>query len=118
MTNADTRQFTTSERGRRRRLHGLDGRRPDRARRGRGLAETKEGVTQFFEMFRAAFRLRMGGGRRHRGGDKAGPSTITGTNDSEFMGMPATGKSVDFQAVDIVRVNDEGARRALGLTER
>ncbi len=33
---------------------------------------------------------------------------ITGTNDGEFMGMPATGKSVDFQGVDIVRINDAG----------
>ena len=33
---------------------------------------------------------------------------ITGTNDGEFMGMPATGKSVDFQGVDIVRISDAG----------
>ena len=32
--------------------------------------------------------------------------------------MPATGKSVDFQAVDIVRVNDEGvAAEHWGVTD-
>ena len=39
-------------------------------------------------------------------GDKAWARIrITGTNDGEFMGMPAT-EVVDLQAVDIVRFND------------
>jgi predicted ester cyclase len=43
---------------------------------------------------------------------------ITGTNEGEFMGMPATGKSVDFQAVDIVRFNDDGtAAEHWGVTD-
>ena len=52
-------------------------------------------------------------------GDKAWARIrITGTNDGEFMGMPATGKSVDFQAVDIVRFNDEGvAAEHWGVTD-
>jgi predicted ester cyclase len=32
----------------------------------------------------------------------------TGTHDGDFMGMPPTGKSVDFQAIDIVRFGDDG----------
>ena len=85
-----------------------------------GLPQTKEGVIQFFEMFRAAFSdLRMEAEDVIESGDKAWARIrITGTNDGEFMGMPATGKSVDFQAVDIVRVNDEGvAAEHWGVTD-
>jgi steroid delta-isomerase-like uncharacterized protein len=85
-----------------------------------GLPQTKEGVIQFFEMFRAAFSdLRMDAEDVIESGDKAWARVrITGTNDGEFMGMPATGKSVDFQAVDIVRVNDDGvAAEHWGVTD-
>ena len=85
-----------------------------------GLPQTKEGVIQFFEMFRAAFSdLRMEAEDIIESGDKAWARIrITGTNDGEFMGMPATGKSVDLQAVDIVRFNDEGlAAEHWGVTD-
>ncbi len=32
----------------------------------------------------------------------------TGTNRGAFSGMPATGKSVDVQLVDILRLGDDG----------
>ena len=32
----------------------------------------------------------------------------TGTHQGEFMGMPATGKSVDMQLIDIIRFGDDG----------
>jgi predicted ester cyclase len=35
----------------------------------------------------------------------------TGTNRGEFMGAPATGKSVDVQLVDIFRFGDDGLGR-------
>jgi steroid delta-isomerase-like uncharacterized protein len=85
-----------------------------------GLPQTKEGVIQFFEMFRAAFSdLRMEAEDIIESGDKAWARIrITGTNDGEFMGMPATGKSVDLQAVDIVRFNEEGvAAEHWGVTD-
>lgn len=85
-----------------------------------GLPQTKEGVVQFFEMFRAAFSdLRMDAEDIIESGDKAWARIrITGTNDGEFMGMPATGKSVDLQAVDIVRFNEEGvAAEHWGVTD-
>jgi steroid delta-isomerase-like uncharacterized protein len=75
-----------------------------------GIPPTKEGVRQFFEMFRAAFSdLRMDPELILSSGDKAvAYIRMTGTHDGEFMGMPATGKSVDFKGVDIVRFNDDG----------
>jgi steroid delta-isomerase-like uncharacterized protein len=85
-----------------------------------GLPQTKEGVIQFFEMFRAAFSdLRMEAEDIIESGDKGWARVrITGTNDGEFMGMPATGKSVDLQAVDIVRFNAEGtAAEHWGVTD-
>jgi predicted ester cyclase len=33
---------------------------------------------------------------------------FSGTNDGEFMGMPATGKSVSVQAIDIIRLGEDG----------
>ena len=32
----------------------------------------------------------------------------TGTNQGEFMDMPATGKSMDVQLIDIMRFGDDG----------
>jgi len=42
-------------------------------------------------------------------GDKVVSRTrATGTHRSEFMGMPATGKAVDVQLIDIIRFGDDG----------
>ncbi len=85
-----------------------------------GLPQTKEGVIQFFTMLLAAFPdVRMDAEDIIESGDTAWARIrITGTNEGEFMGMPATGKSVDFQAVDIVRFNDEGmAAEHWGVTD-
>ena len=32
----------------------------------------------------------------------------TGTHQGEFMGMPATGRSVDVQVIDIMRFGEDG----------
>jgi steroid delta-isomerase-like uncharacterized protein len=85
-----------------------------------GLPQTKEGVTQFFTMLLAAFPdVRMNVEDIIESEDTAWARIrVTGTNDGEFMGMPATGKPVDFQAVDIVRFNDEGtAAEHWGVTD-
>jgi steroid delta-isomerase-like uncharacterized protein len=85
-----------------------------------GLPQTKEGVVQFFSMMLAAFPdVRMDVEDIIESDDTAWARIrITGTNEGEFMGMPATGKSVDFQAVDIVRFNDEGtAAEHWGVTD-
>jgi steroid delta-isomerase-like uncharacterized protein len=71
---------------------------------------TKEGVRQFFTMWLAAFPdLHMEPEDVISSGDKVVARVrITGTHSGEFMGMPATGKAVDFEGIDIVRFNDEG----------
>jgi steroid delta-isomerase-like uncharacterized protein len=75
-----------------------------------GLAPTKDGVKQFFAAYVGAFPdLRFTAEDILASGDKVvGRVTITGTNTGDFMGMPATGKSVSIQAIDIVRFGDDG----------
>jgi steroid delta-isomerase-like uncharacterized protein len=75
-----------------------------------GLAPTKDGVRQFFTMYISAFPdLRMEAQDVLPSGDKVVARVrCTGTNTGEFMGMAATGKSVDVEAVDIIRFGDDG----------
>jgi steroid delta-isomerase-like uncharacterized protein len=74
-----------------------------------GLAPTKEGVRQFFTLYMAGFPdLHFEAEDILASGDKVvGRVRCTGTNTGEFMGMPATGKSVTVQAIDIIRVGDD-----------
>ena len=78
-----------------------------------GLEPTKEGVKQFFHMYRAAFPdLRMEPQDVVASGDKVvARARATGTNQGEFVGMPATGKSVDVQLIDIIRFGEDGLAR-------
>ena len=75
-----------------------------------GLAPTREGVTAFFRMYVAAFPdLRMAAEDVLASGDKVVARVrATGTQQGEFMGMPATGKAVDVQLIDIIRFGDDG----------
>lgn len=75
-----------------------------------GLGQSKEGVKQLFHMYRAAFPdLRMEVEELLVSGDKAlARIRATGTHKGEFMGMPASGKSVDVQLIDITRFGDDG----------
>ena len=78
-----------------------------------GIPPTKEGILQFFRMYRAAFPdLRMEPEDIIASGDKVVARVrATGTNDGEFMGMPATGRSIDVDLIDIVRFGDDGLAR-------
>jgi len=78
-----------------------------------GLEPNKEGVKQLFRMYRAAFPdLRMEAQDILVSGDKVVARVRgTGTHQGEFMGMPATGKSVDVQLIDIIRFGDDGLAR-------
>jgi len=75
-----------------------------------GLEPTKEGVLQFFQMYRDGFPdLRMEAEQVFVNGDTVAVYyRATGTHSAEFMGIPATGKSVDVHGVDIVRFGDDG----------
>ncbi len=78
-----------------------------------GLEPTKEGVKQLFHIYRAAFPdLRMEAQDILVSGDKVVARVRgTGTHQGELMGMPATGKSVDVQLIDIIRFGDDGLAR-------
>jgi steroid delta-isomerase-like uncharacterized protein len=71
-----------------------------------GLAPTKEGVKTFFRMYLAAFHdLRMDAEDVLVSDDKAVARVrATGTHEGEFMGIPATGKRIDVQLIDIFRL--------------
>ena len=75
-----------------------------------GLEPSKEGVRAFFESFLAAFPdLRMEPVDILESGDKVVARVkVTGTNQGEFLGAPATGKAIDVQLIDIIRVGDDG----------
>ena len=75
-----------------------------------GLEPTKAGVKAFFRMYVAAFPdLRYRPEDMIASGDKVVTrARVTGTHQGEFLGIPATGKSVDVQIIDIVRFGDDG----------
>jgi steroid delta-isomerase-like uncharacterized protein len=75
-----------------------------------GLAPTKEGVKQFFQMQLAAFPdLRMNVEDVIASGAKVvARLRYTATQKGEFMGVPATGKKVDVQLIDIFLFGDDG----------
>jgi steroid delta-isomerase-like uncharacterized protein len=75
-----------------------------------GLAPTKDGVLQFFHMYRAAFPdLRFHLDDVLASGDKVVTrARATGTHQGELMGIPATGKNIDVQLVDIMRFDEDG----------
>ena len=64
-------------------------------------------------MYQAAFPdLRMSAEDVLPSGDKVvARARATGTHEGEFMGMPATGKRIDVQLVDIIRFSDDGLAR-------
>jgi steroid delta-isomerase-like uncharacterized protein len=78
-----------------------------------GLEPTKEGVKEFFRMYIAAFPdLRMEPEDVLASGDKVVARTRgTGTHRGDFMGMPASGKNIDVELIDIMRFGDDGLVR-------
>lgn len=78
-----------------------------------GIAPTKEGVKEFFRAQKAGFPdLRFDVEELITGGDRVVARVrYRGTHQGEFMGIPATGKGVDVQLIDIMRVSDDGLVR-------
>ena len=92
-----------------------------------GFEPGKEGVKQMFHTYRAAFPdLCLEAEDVLVEGDKVVARVrATGTNQGEFMGMPATGRSVDVQLIDIIRFGEDGLARehwgvfdALGMMQQ
>jgi steroid delta-isomerase-like uncharacterized protein len=80
-----------------------------------GIPPTKDGVRQFFSMYIGAFPdLHFAAEDILPSGDKVvGRVIISGTNNGgDFMGMPATGKSISAQAIDIIQFGDDGLATA------
>ena len=78
-----------------------------------GMEPTKDGVKQLFGVLRVAFPdLRMEPHDVLVSGDKAvARVSAVGTHRGEFMGMPASGRSVNVQLIDIIRFGDDGLAR-------
>jgi hypothetical protein len=78
-----------------------------------GLSPSRDGVKTFFRMQIAAFPdLRMDVLDIVADGAKVVARVrYTGTQQGDFQGMPATGKSVDVQLVDIFAFDDAGRVR-------
>ena len=77
---------------------------------GPGTEPTKAGTAQLFGMLTAAFPdLRFDAEDVIESGDKVVARVrVTGTNKGDFMGIPASGKKIDIQAIDIVRFGAGG----------
>ena len=80
---------------------------------GPGLEPTKAGTKQLFAVMKAGFPdLRFDAEDVLDSGDKVVARVrVTGTNKGDFMGIPASGKSIDIQAIDIVRFGPDGLAR-------
>ena len=78
-----------------------------------GLAPSKDGVKTFFRMQIAAFPdLRLSVEDVVDDGAKVVARVrYRGTQQGEFQGMPATGKAVDVQLIDIFAFADDGRVR-------
>jgi steroid delta-isomerase-like uncharacterized protein len=84
-----------------------------------GLEPNKEGVKQFFAMFRSAFPdLRMEPHEMLAEGDLVcARMTVTGTHQGEFRGVPPTGKRIEMEGIDIVRTRDGQAIEHWGVMD-
>ncbi|HZO78826.1 MAG TPA: ester cyclase [Solirubrobacteraceae bacterium] len=73
-----------------------------------GIPPDKEGTRQFFTTFRAAFPdMRMDAHDVLVDGDLVCVrSTMSGTHEGNFMGMPPSGKRFEVTGIDLIRVRD------------
>ncbi|MCP2322252.1 steroid delta-isomerase-like uncharacterized protein [Hamadaea flava] len=75
-----------------------------------GLAPTKQGTLEYFRALLTAFPdMRMDVEDLVASGDKAvARVTATATHRGDFMGVPATGKSMTIQLIDIMKFDEAG----------
>jgi len=84
-----------------------------------GIPEGREGVKQLTTMLHQGFPdFKATINDLIAEGDKVVcRMTWSGTHQGEFMGIPATGKKVSFEVVDIIRAKDEKAVEHWGVMD-
>jgi steroid delta-isomerase-like uncharacterized protein len=84
-----------------------------------GIPPGREGVKQFFGMAHGAFDgFRMDVEDMIAEGDKCtARATMRGTHTGEFMGVPASGKKIEVQVIDIMRFADGKMTEHWGVTD-
>ena len=84
-----------------------------------GLPPNREGVKQFFTMAHAAFEgFQITPEQVIVEGDTAVVrARMAGTHTGDFMGVPASGNSVDVGMIDIVRFDDGKAAEHWGILD-
>ena len=84
-----------------------------------GIAKDKEGVKQFFTIFRSAFPdMRMDAHEVLADGDLlCARATMSGTHQGEFMGMPPSGKRFEVTGFDLLRIRDGQVTEHWGLMD-
>ena len=85
-----------------------------------GLPPGREGVREFFGMILSAFpNMEFEVGDMIAEGDLvATRMTMSGTQEGEFMGMPATGKSMRVQAMEFLRLANGKVVEHWGVTDQ
>jgi len=75
-----------------------------------GLPPDREGVKQLFTMFREAFPdfHAVIHDQIAEGDEVVTRKTFFGTHQGEFLGIPATGKEVSIDLIEILRIADDG----------
>jgi steroid delta-isomerase-like uncharacterized protein len=85
-----------------------------------GQPPGREGVKFFVNAFREAFpdiRPKAIGPTLADGDLEAAHVVLTGTHKGELMGVAATGKTVEFGSIDIIRVEDGKVAEHWGVTD-
>jgi steroid delta-isomerase-like uncharacterized protein len=85
-----------------------------------GQPSGREGVRFFVNAMRQAFpdlRLKTIDPTMTDGDLEAARTILTGTHGGEFMGIPASGSTVECESMDIVRVSDGKVAERWGVTD-
>ena len=85
-----------------------------------GQPSGKEGVRFFISAMRAAFpdiTAKTIEPTMVDGDLEAARTILTGTHEGELMGVPATGKTVEFESIDIIRIEDGKVAEHWGVTD-
>jgi steroid delta-isomerase-like uncharacterized protein len=84
-----------------------------------GQPEGKEGVRFFVNTMRGAFSdIKATCDQTIESGDMVcAHATITGKHTGEFMGVPASDKSFEIEAIDMIRIEDGKCAEHWGVTD-